>query len=540
MLDEALPVRTVRAHCTDKPWMTPNIKALIKARQRAFTKGETPKYKSLHAKVTKLISNAKATYYKSKAEGNHQSNPAKCIVQCKYPTSYKHAIISPIPKIRPLTDLDNDFRQVSVLPQLAKVIEKLQLQLNKSSFKIKTNQHAFTSGHSTVSALTSISQNWFDSTDNSSTGRQGVHALFVDFRKAFDLVDHKFLLDKLADMNVTRSFWLWTMSFLEGRTQQVNLQGVLSFTASCPAGVPQGSAISPTLFNIHINDMEENVSEQACVNTIKYADDCTMDTSIRLGEFSDLQSALDSVQSWAVENKMELNVKKTKDMWINFIEAPPPLPLHIGDAIIERVDNFKLLGVDNLKLFQKDLKWNKHVEETTRKAAKNLYCLRECRRANLPVEVGLTTYLTKIRPILEYCFPVWGGLPRYLKDELERAQRKSLRIIGLPHGYLPTLEERRIEATSRELVNILGIKTTSFITMPFTKPTTNNTFNSGRTNLQNANGDNSDIYLSIILPILVILTLLVLVGAILYWRRRNKENNVATQAVQEQNQDSGR
>ena len=47
------------------------------------------------------------------------------IVQCKYPTSYKHAIISPIPKICPPTDLDSDFRQVSVLPQLAKVFEKL-------------------------------------------------------------------------------------------------------------------------------------------------------------------------------------------------------------------------------------------------------------------------------------------------------------------------------------------------------------------------------------------------------------------------------
>ena len=124
-------------------------------------------------------------------------------------------------------------------------------------------------------------------------------------------------------MNVTRSFWLWIMSFLEGRTQQVNLQGALSFTASCPADVSHGSAISPTLFNIHIDDMDENVSEQACVNTTKYADDCTMDTSIRTGESSDLQSALDSVQTWAVENKMELNAKKTKDMWINFTEAPP-------------------------------------------------------------------------------------------------------------------------------------------------------------------------------------------------------------------------
>jgi hypothetical protein len=218
------------------------------------------------------------------------------IVQCKYLTSYKHAIISPIPKIRPPTDLDSDFRHVSVLPQLAKVIEKLQLQLNKSSFKIKT-MVCFTrfyerSLHRVCPYLHIL--DWFDSTDNSSTGRQGVHAQFVDFRKAFDLVDHKILLDKLADMNVTRSFWLWIMSFLEGRTQQVNLQGVLSF-------------ISPTLFNKYINDMEENVSEQACVNTTKYADDCTMDTSIRTGESSDLQSALDSEQSWAVENKMELD-----------------------------------------------------------------------------------------------------------------------------------------------------------------------------------------------------------------------------------------
>jgi hypothetical protein len=270
--------------------MTPNIKALIKARQRAFTEDQQSLSSLDHADLMAIADRLQRSFIKpwleiqpdpprlqavehllkdshpllpsigqvktvlkhlnpGKATGS-DNIPAWClkryaeelatvvhdivvasIVQCKYPTSYKHAIISPIPKIRPPTDLDSDFRQVSVLPQLAKVIKKLQLQLNKSSFKIKTNQHAFTSGHSTVSALTSISHNWFDSTDNSSTGRQGVHALFVDFRKAFDLVDHKILLEKIADINVTRSFWLWIMSFLEGRTQQVKLQGVLSFTA---------------------------------------------------------------------------------------------------------------------------------------------------------------------------------------------------------------------------------------------------------------------------------------------------------------------
>ena len=99
------------------------------------------------------------------------------IDQSKYPASYKHALISPVPKIRPPTDIGNEFRQISVLPQLAKVLEKLQLKLNNPSLKIKRNQHAFTSVRS-----------WYDATDNTMSGRKGTNALFLDFHKAFDLV----------------------------------------------------------------------------------------------------------------------------------------------------------------------------------------------------------------------------------------------------------------------------------------------------------------------------------------------------------------
>ena len=134
--------------------------------------------------------------------------------------------------------MDNDFRQISVLPQLAKVLESIQLKLNKGDLKIKDNQHAFTHGRSTVSALASIAQNWFNKTENSRDGRMGVHALFIDFCKAFDLVDHGLLLRKLAKMNVSKSFWLWTRSFLEGRSQQVKLRDALSSIRPCLTGVP--------------------------------------------------------------------------------------------------------------------------------------------------------------------------------------------------------------------------------------------------------------------------------------------------------------
>ena len=139
--------------------------------------------------------------------------------------------------------MDNDFCQISILPQLAKVLESIQLKLNRGDLKIKDNQHAFAHGRSTVSALASITQNWFNKTENSRDGRMGVHALFIDFCKAFDLVDHGLLLRKLAKMNVSKSFWLWTRSFLEGRSQQVKLRGALSSIRPCPTGVPQRSVI---------------------------------------------------------------------------------------------------------------------------------------------------------------------------------------------------------------------------------------------------------------------------------------------------------
>ncbi|CAB4040857.1 Hypothetical predicted protein [Paramuricea clavata] len=72
--------------------------------------------------------------------------------------------------------------------------------------KINDSQHAFTGERSTVSALTCISQNWFSVTDNLRDNTNGVHALFIDFRKAFDLVDHGILLKKFAKMNVTKRF----------------------------------------------------------------------------------------------------------------------------------------------------------------------------------------------------------------------------------------------------------------------------------------------------------------------------------------------
>ena len=84
--------------------------------------------------------------------------------------------------------------------------------------------------------------------------------------------------------------------------------------------------------------------------------------------------------------------------------------LRINDSCLERASVFRLLGVWQ----QDNLCCNYHVEQTFKKASKRLYFLMECRKANLPTEIGITIYCTKIRLLLEYASPLWGGLPKYL------------------------------------------------------------------------------------------------------------------------------
>ncbi len=60
------------------------------------------------------------------------------------------ALVTPVPKVRPPTNIETDFRQISILPQMAKILEKLQLKLNNTDLKLSDSQHAFTGERSTI------------------------------------------------------------------------------------------------------------------------------------------------------------------------------------------------------------------------------------------------------------------------------------------------------------------------------------------------------------------------------------------------------
>jgi hypothetical protein len=178
-----------------------------------------------------------------------------------------------------------------------------------------------------------------------------------------------------------------------------------------------------------VNDIKDCAPPNLDVTSCKYADVCTQYELVATNSTSHMQDVANNLEAWATKNKMVLNENKTKEMWICFKKScPSPESIKINGTELEKVEVFKLLGM----YVRNDLKWNTHVQDILSRVGRRMYYLRECRRANFPAEVGLITYLSKIRLLLEYASPVWGGLPAYLTTELQRVQNRCMDIIGQP------------------------------------------------------------------------------------------------------------
>ena len=148
---------------------------------------------------------------------------------------------------------------------------------------------------------------------------EAICSIFLDLCKAFDTVNHQILLQKLYRYGIRGVPLQWFKSYLESRTQYVEVENAKSNPLSIQCGVPQGSTLGPLLFLIYINDMP-NCLEKANIRT--FADDTTLFYSSN--SLQDLEKTINEefnhLLSYCSANKLSVNFKKTQYMTISLPE----------------------------------------------------------------------------------------------------------------------------------------------------------------------------------------------------------------------------
>ena len=141
--------------------------------------------------------------------------------------------------------------------------------------------------------------------------------------------------------------------------------------------------------------------------------------------------------------RVKLNSKKCKKLRISFAKDQQDFhPIVIDGQSLEVVKSAKLLGVK----LTNNLRWNEHINDTIKMASKRLFFLIQLKRAKVSSKDLVLFYIrTCIRSVLTYAIPVFfDGLPKYLKIELERVQKRAFSIISPNIAYSQALQEANI------------------------------------------------------------------------------------------------
>jgi hypothetical protein len=270
--------------------------------------------------------------------------------------------------------------------------------------------------------------------------------VFLDLKKAFDVVPHSILLKKLEKLGITGTALAWFESYLSNRTQKVDINGHLSDTALLDAlSVFQGTSLGPILFLCFINDLPRATD----LFSILYADDTT-----GLDSDSDLQTLMTRVSMelrkmaiWFQSNRMALNISKTK--YIIFHVPPKKVDqntkLMLDSNIpntpfnpelifeIERIHNshanpslrsFKLLGIH----FDEHLNFNANTNALISKLSRSIFFINRVKHTLTPKALK-SLYISFFHSHLLYCTNIYTCTSQTNINKIFLQQKKAIRII---------------------------------------------------------------------------------------------------------------
>ena len=203
-------------------------------------------------------------------------------------------------------------------------------------------QWGFQEGKSTEYLLLHMAEIWKKAIDEGHT----VGVLLIDFRKAFDSINHDILKKKSLGCGVSGNMFDILCDYLRNRSQYAELNGTKSRHRVIKFGVPQGSLLGPRLFTMYINDLPDKITHG---EAYLYADDSTFYYAGKNIEevVDNLNMTGKQVNDWCQENQLTIHTGKSEVLIITNRDFVGPLrPVRIGTEIIQYVKTTSLLGIE--------------------------------------------------------------------------------------------------------------------------------------------------------------------------------------------------
>jgi len=281
---------------------------------------------------------------------------------------------------------------------------------------ITKHQHGFLRKRSTFTNLLECLQDW---TVNLQL-RKCTDVVYFDFKKAFDSVSHPKLLIKLKAYGLTGNLLRWITNFLLDRRQCVKLGDKVSEPVPVLSGVPQGSVLGPSLFLLFINDVS-NIFDDLAVSFTLYADDIKLCSCYNVTSSGDtLSVAITRLCEWSDIWQLSIAVQKCFTCSICSYKSNAHSARRsymINNTVLPSVNCIRDLGV----IVDCHLKFDAHISLIVRKAMLRSRLILQC-FSSRNKDLMMKAFFTYVRPILEYCSPVWSPHLKYLIDRIQSVQ----------------------------------------------------------------------------------------------------------------------
>ena len=341
------------------------------------------------------------------------------------PSIWKTAIIIPLLKPGKPASSGSSYRPISLLCPAAKVLERLLLPDLNFHLRVEDSQHGFRPNRSTTTALLPLTQTIATGFNQRKPPHRTV-ALAVDFSRAFDMVPHHLLLDRILHSTLPNNHVRWLAAYLHGRSAYCRYNTATSKQRPIRSGVPQGSVISPCLFNYYVADYPETAPLH-----VSYADDFTAIAShpdYRIAAAS-ISAHADDVAIWAREHGLSISLSKSHSTLFTpdtHQSQTDPLITLAEDAIpLNRQP--KILGVT----LDTHFTFSPHIKSITDKARSRLNIMRALAGSSWgqQKETLVLTYKCLIKSLYLYAAPIWfPNAANSAIDKLQVVQNAALRI----------------------------------------------------------------------------------------------------------------